>query len=74
MRILLRLRSLDRQRAGAQVELRLNGEKIDLPDGMTLTTDEAEAPAEPEQKLPFAAAGAAVLAAVFGLLWWRKHL
>ena len=67
----------------AQVELRLNGEKIDLPDGMTLTTDEAEAPAEPEQKLPFAAAvpmarsrpaGAAVLAAVFGLMWWRKHL
>ena len=58
----------------AQAELRLNGEKIDLPDGMTLTTDEAEAPAEPEQKLPFAAAGAAVLAAVFGLLWWRKHL
>ena len=41
---------------------------------MTLTTDEAEAPAEPEQKLPFAAAGAAVLAAVFGLMWWRKHL
>lgn len=58
----------------AQVELRLNGEKIDLPDGMTLTTDEAEAPVEPEQKLPFAAAGAAVLAAVFGLMWWRKHL
>lgn len=58
----------------AQAELRLNGEKIDLPDGMTLTTDEAEAPAEPEQKLPFAAAGAAVLAAVFGLMWWRKHL
>lgn len=58
----------------AQAELRLNGEKIDLPDGMTLTTDEVEAPAEPEQKLPFAAAGAAVLAAVFGLMWWRKHL
>ena len=58
----------------AQAELRLNGEKIDLPDGMTLTTDEAKAPAEPEQKLPFAAAGAAVLAAVFGLMWWRKHL
>lgn len=65
-----------------QVELQKNGEPIDPPDGMTLTTDEAETraaqTAAPVQQrrfpLPFAAAGAAVIVAVLCLIRWRKRL
>lgn len=60
----------------AQAELQKNGETIDPPDGMVLTTDEAGPHAAQQRRfpLPLIAAGAAIAAAVCCLIRGRKRL